>query len=305
MAYGVSIYTKFKKKIITYMKEHDHLVWGSSLKVCCESSTCANNVSAENSGVFMPALGRYYCFQPNCTYNKDNAPNGKSHSVVDYIIETNGFNKGTYQQTEKILEDLIGFYEECDDIFEVHQIEKVSALQPIKNIDFIVPAIAKAPLYKELKEYLNNRGFDIEELYKRYKIGYVNDPESKHYGYLYIPFYSGDKLIFYQYRDFLGRPYKGQDKVLRWGNPPVRLCRKGKSQMLYNFRKDAEIYILVEGIVDTWELEIGFNDLHINAVSCLGSDLSRDQYELFANSKAKEIWVAFDAGTYKKSLAIC
>ena len=299
------IYEKYKPKIISYIKQNDHSIWRNSLMVACDSSTCKGREHAGNSGVFMPAYGRYYCFQPNCPYNKDNAPNGKSHSVVDYVCETNGYYPNSYSEKDRVLDMLVGFYPDAEDIFDKAEVKKSDFLQPIKNIDFIVPAIAKAPLQKELKAYLSKRNLDLEGLYHSYKIGYVNDPDSKHYGYLYIPMYFDDKLIFYQYRDFLNRPYKGPDKVLRWGNPPAALCNKGKSQILYNYRVDCETHFVVEGIVDVWEIEQKMQRSHINVVSSLGSELSTDQIDLLASSKAKKLYIAFDAGTYLKSVKTC
>lgn len=154
---------------------------------------------------------------------------------------------------------------------------------------------------KKARMYLENRGFDIDELdYKGF--GYCaeqhEDYALDYFGYVIAPFKSKGELIWYQGRYFLGHT------KMKFKNPPKDIIGIGKGDCIFN--EDAlyieDINFIVEGFPDALTL----GDM---GISTQGWALSSRQRTLMLNSNASKFVFIPDLGSapdgvsyYKKAL---
>ncbi len=121
--------------------------------------------------------------------------------------------------------------------------EKYSPLPPGR-----ITYLDELPANHHAVEYLQDRGFDIKELVKKFQVGYCYDSiRSLAKDRIYIPFSMDEKLLGWQMR------YIGEVEG-KW--PPKYYSCPGQpaKRMLYNFDRARKYrtMILVEGPIDVW-----------------------------------------------------
>jgi len=143
---------------------------------------------------------------------------------------------------------------------------------------------------KAAYNYLKNkRGLNPEVLAKR---GYGYCTEGKLLGYIIIPFYQRNRLIYYIGRTFL-------DLGVKFYNPEESEIGIGKSHILYNIDSLAlydDIY-LVESVMNA-------ETLGEEAIVTLGKFVSNYQLGLILRSEIKSLTIILDPDAYDKSLQL-
>ena len=137
------------------------------------------------------------------------------------------------------------------------------------------------------RNYLQNRGFDLEEM-DRVGIGYsatqTEDKNTNFFGYIIIPFKRRGSLVYYIGRDYVGN-------FLRYKNPPTDVFNVGKSELVFN--EDAlDLYdecFVFEGWADA--MTVGRT-----ATSTQGWNLSPAQFKIYAESGCRSLVFVPDAG---------
>jgi len=177
-------------------------------------------------------------------------------------------------QVYQILNNLTGIkYED----YEVERLEVKRDLvlpEGYKNIRFGNSTIAKAA-----RKYLIKRGFDINELSMA---GFGYGTKDKYFGYIIMPYYENNQLIYFTTRLFIGSGPK-------FNNPPVEDFGIGKNDIIYN--KDS-LYIydklyLVESITNA-------RTLGDNAIAIGGKVLSVAQKNAIIKSPCSKIIIGLD-----------
>lgn len=204
---------------------------------------------------------RTNCFK--CGYNPKPVNLLMSLEKIDTTIEV-----------YKILNNLTGIkYED----YEVERLEvKKNLVLPdgYKNIRMGNSSLAKAA-----RKYLIKRGFDINEL-SMAGFGYGN--KGKYFGYIIMPYYENNQLIYFTTRLFIGSGPK-------FNNPPMGDFGIGKNSMIYN--KDSlymyDRVFLVESITNA--RTIGDNTIGIG-----GKILSITQRNEIIKSPCKKIIIGLD-----------
>lgn len=83
----------------------------------------------------------------------------------------------------------------------------------------------QSQLAKSARAYVNKRGFDVDTVSKK-GWGYASD--KSHFGYLIMPYYLNNQLVYYNARNFLNPTGP------RYLNPDIEGSAIGKSQLIYN-----------------------------------------------------------------------
>lgn len=142
-------------------------------------------------------------------------------------------------------------------------------------------------LAKRARRYLQNRGFDLEEL-DSMGVGYVDEEAEvftvDYFGYIILPFKRKGELYYFNARRFLpGGP--------RYKNPSTKDWGIGKSALLWNedaLRTQRRIFVM-EGVFSA--LTAGEQ-----GVALMGKQASQRQVQKLQDSNADEVVIALDAG---------
>lgn len=140
-----------------------------------------------------------------------------------------------------------------------------------------------------MRNYVKKRGFNIEYVSKK---GWGYCTSGKYLGYLIMPYYSGNRVIYYNARRVFGTGPK-------FNNPPTEEFGIGKNQLIYNidslyqYRK---IY-LFESVTNAET--IGDNTIAIG-----GKKLSTFQRNVILKSPVEKIIVGLDKDAYEDALKI-
>lgn len=181
----------------------------------------------------------------------------------------------SYRELHLILNDLTGikFYEEA---IENDDGPKKELILPegYKNIRFGESRLAKAA-----RRYLKKRGFNITELSLA---GFGYGTKDKYFGYIIMPYYQDNKLLYFTTRLFIGSGPK-------FNNPPAEEYGIGKNSIIYN--RDA-LYIydrifLVESITNA-------RTIGDNAIGIGGKVLSSIQFNDIIKSPCSKVIIGLD-----------
>lgn len=306
------------KRATTYIKTLDGIEWNNSIKFECQSPQCRGSVTNQNSGVYMPASGRVFCWQPNCQFSKERAATGHSHDIATYLAVCNGgdvdINGRANSESYADLKDFLEYYPE-DQSSYVSRLRVKWSLNEFVQIDtpdFQVPINIKSGDPKAV-QYVKKRGFDPNWLWNKYKITYICR-ESKlgrqdYNGYILIPYFDKlGRIVFFQGRDYLFRPQKSKtnpDGIVRWLNPSERTVNVGKSDFIFNGHEldNAEELYLSEAVFDALELCKIDNPAVKGSIG--GSSISDRQIAIIESApKLKKIYVVMDGGAFGASLNI-
>lgn len=237
------------------------------------------------SGVYVPAISRYYCFQSAgaCIYSKQ--VRRKGTWIVEFIQRW-----GRYTSSSKAYQEISNVRPSSENILALESIYR-----PRKEIvlpDQARPITEGNDMYGKLvRLYLKNRGYNVSYVWNTFRLMYIGRPgkDKDLTGYLVIPFFDAyGNLIYYQLRAFV-------EGLPRWMNPDQDQFNVGKSELLFNeaaLIKNKELD-LSEGATDTMTLLGG---------GILGLYLSEKVLYKVAHCNADVIYVVLDSGAWLDSL---
>ena len=146
----------------------------------------------------------------------------------------------------------------------------------------ILPKSAKLPLPKLHREYLIARGFDPEEIARKYKILACENTGSYKFRII-IPVIMDGKIVSFTARDVTGKAetrYKScpSSKSIR----PIKHC-------LYNYDsiKESGPIIVVEGPLDVWRIGR-------EAVATFGINFTKEQVKLLLQKRPRKVIIVYD-----------
>lgn len=205
------------------------------------------------------------------------------------LNRTNCFVCGNHPSPLYALMDLEGLENRGDvrnflkDYRDTGYIEPI--IKPLKETNLQLPQgyknllFGKSLLARRARKYVESRGFNVKE--KALKgWGYCN--KGDHLGYIIIPFYVDDKLVY-----FNGRKYLGSGKKYR--NPSVDESGLGKSFIWYN-ADSLGLYdevSIVEGAINA-------ETLGDQGIAAGGKKISNYQISMLLNSKVKKVNILLD-----------
>lgn len=218
-----------------------------------------------------------YCsahkFGVNLAMNRSNCFKCGSHPPpIKLIAELEGLatNAQVYQ--------LLGSYEGLEFKEEaLKPYERVSGAQlpeGYKNI-----RRGNSHLAKAARNYVRSRGFDVKEMSMA---GWGYGTKGKYIGYLIMPYYINNELVY-----FNARLYSGADTKFK--NPPVEDFGLGKSMLMYNM--DAlSVYNKI------WLVESIMNAATIgpNAIGAAGKAISNWQLNTIIKSPVEKVIIGLD-----------
>ena len=153
-----------------------------------------------------------------------------------------------------------------------------------KGHDLELPGYYK--LEQSEKEYLEQRGFDVNYLQRKFHIRGGGICGTWSYRIL-IPIYYNHILVSWTGRSILPRDYIDANKIPRYKNLSIEQSVINSKEIFFNldncFKDEV---ILVEGPMDV----LRGND---NCICSLGNSVTREQ-ELFLKKRFKKVFVAFD-----------
>lgn len=288
--------TELLKRASTFFRlTHSHKFYGDFMHVNCKS--CGHETG--RSGVYLPRIGMYMCYQPHCNFIK----NPKYHNVTSYLHEILG---------DKWEEELLEYEEDKNFLPAENRYDYNTTYSPqgITTRETLLPKSSipiidgSGGLADDARNYLMSRGIGIEEAWDRYKVHYVKDftyDEKDYFGYIIFPFFDKNgKIIYYQ-----GRDYTHQNKR-RYLNPKAGDLYVNKNTIVFN-EQDLPFYdrlYLVEGVFDAVELSKVCLDEPVPGlgISVLGMEIHERQLHKIMRSNAKEIYIIPDDGSYFKWL---
>lgn len=180
----------------------------------------------------------------------------------------------TYVELYRILDNLEGitFYEEAVEVFEIKRDNVLP--DGYRNIRSGESILAKAA-----RKYLEKRGFNLKEL-SRAGFGYCT--KGKYMGYIIMPFYYNNLLVYFNARLYMGNGPK-------FNNPDIEDFGIGKSFIIYN--RDA-LYIynrifIVESVTNA-------RTIGDNAIGMGGKALSSQQINDIIKSPCEKVIIGLD-----------
>ncbi len=190
----------------------------------------------------------------------------------------------------KTVKDTLSFLRNYDGATYVEpKYEKVEERQVILPEGFKTLRIGNTTIAKMARAYVKQRGFDYKEL-SRKGVGYTEDPESKYFGYLIVPFHKDKKVIYFQTRRFFGTGPK-------FNNPLYEDFGIGKNQIIYNvdaLYRYKEINAL-ESWTNAWTL--GKNSISLN-----GKTLSPKQLSEILKSPVEVVNILLDHDAWEYAI---
>ena len=143
---------------------------------------------------------------------------------------------------------------------------------------------------KRIKNYLINRGFDITTLASK---GWGYCEEGDYTGYIIIPYYIDNKLIYFTARRL--SPAYGP----KFNNPKIEDFGIGKSMLIYNH--DA---LLIEDKVYLVESATNAETIGEQAFAAGGKSLSKYQINQILKSQCEKIIIILDPDAYHEALEL-
>jgi len=254
------LYEYFKKRLGSYEYTKG---W---IKSQCPSPTC----DSPNFGIHL-GMRRSNCFK--CGYHK---------RPLDIVMDLEGIQ--TYNEVMAVLNSLEGItYKEPKlDPYELKS--DVSLPESYTNI-----SLGDSNMAKLAREYLRGRGFKISELAKA---GWGYCTRGDYFGYIIMPFYTNNRLVYFNARRFAG-------PGTRFNNPKIDDFGIGKSMIIYNF--DAlyrhNIVFMVESVMNA--ATIGDKALAMG-----GKKLSHYQVNHIIKSPVKGVVIGLDDDAIMESIKL-
>lgn len=218
-----------------------------------------------------------YCgehkFGVNLGMNRTNCFKCESHPrPIDLIMEIEGLN------SMPELLSLLQLFEGIDYVEqEVKALElksEVTLPEGYRNIKRGDSIIAKAA-----RHFVKKRGFSIDKVSR---LGWGYCTKGKYAGYLIMPFYIANRLVYYNARIFMGPGAK-------FNNPLIEEFGLGKSMLIYN-RDALEIYnkvYLFESVTNS--VTMGYN-----AIATGGKKVSNYQIDKIIKSPCEKLVIGLD-----------
>lgn len=215
---------------------------------------------------------RSNCFK--CDYN----PN-----LYGLIMEL----EKVYTYTE--VNNILGTFEGMDftefEQAEAYQLKKDNVLpEGYSNI-----LIGESRLAKAARNYLKKRGFNLRELSEA-GFGYCN--KGKYFGYIIMPFYYNNLLVYFNARLYMGSGPK-------FNNPEIEEFGLGKNFVIYN--RDA-LYLYDK--INLLESITNARTLGDNSISIGGKVLSQYQKNEIIKSPCKKVVIGLDRDAIKYAINI-
>lgn len=284
--------TPFKYKCYAMLwEEHRNEIAESTngfVHVACKS--CGEEL--HRSGIYSPRSNLYRCFQPGCDFHN-------WRPVLEYMSQYSGRSISELEVLVKRKKGRIP-----DETFLAIRKKEMP-----KAIDLPIGCIpidqGNTFLYKRACKYLHKRSFDVNWLYEKYRMYYIQDSHingehCRYFARIIVPFFDiyGD-VVYFQARDFL------ETRELRWDNPSRKLYNVGKDQVLFNIRSlylnKVSIGTIHEGVFDAVEME---KPIGIDLASCSigGLTISPEQLFMLSMSTCTKLYIILDPGTWKETL---
>lgn len=219
----------------------------------------------------------------NLSLNKSNCFScGYNPKPLDLIKEVE--NISSLREIYEVLDHLEGitYYEEE---VKAYELKKDTVLPDgYKNIKRGDSVLAKAA-----RAFIKRRGFDIKKMSQK---GWGYGTKGKYFGYIIIPFYVDNKLVYFNARLFIGQGPK-------FNNPEVEEFGLGKSFIIYN--KEA-LYLYRT----TWVVESVTNSETIGENACAmgGKSLSAVQINEIIKSPCEKIIIGLDRDALDKAIKL-
>lgn len=236
--------------------------------------TSGKNISRGWIGVNCPFCGEQ---NHHCGVNLDTkryscwvcSQTGTLVKLVGVLLKVN------YGKANRVIDDYRGFYFEA----------------PVRELseEIILPTHL-SDLTKVGRSYLENRGFDPDEIVRKYKIKESNlfskiKLEERVWNFkcrIYIPIIMNREIVTYTGRDWTGK----QDP--RYRNAPIEVSTMETSECVYNIDSVTDRILIVEGPTDVWKL----GD---EAVATLGVKFSHAQIATILKKNIKKAVILFDS----------
>lgn len=190
------------------------------------------------------------------------------------------------------IETLPEFFEFIKDVDElVYKEPEVIKWERKENVilpeSFRLINLGSGRMAEAARTYLKGRGFDITKLALR-GVGYCTSGEYK--GYIILPFYDNNKLIYFNARSYM---FGGT----KFHNPKVEDFGIGKSILLFN--ADAlnlyDTVYIVESVMNAYT----WGD---NAIATSGKAISQHQLSRIIRSQVKRVVFLLDPDAYKEAI---
>lgn len=230
---------------------------------------CPNCGRSDKYGINI-GMNRTNCFV--CGYNP---------TPIKLITYLEGFSE--YRETWAFLKTYDGLR------YIEPVVERIERTQVKLPDGFNSIAVGDTMIAKVAREYVQNRGFDIDEVALR-GWGYCN--QGNYFGYLILPFYVKGELIYYNGRKLIGAGPKYQ-------NPTIEDFGVGKSMIMYNLDALAiykDIYIL-EGVFNA-------DTLGDNALATGGKKVADYQISMINKSDVEKVTLVLDPDAYDDSIKL-
>lgn len=233
-----------------------------------------------------PYCGREGKYGINISYDRSNCfVCGEHPNLLQLVMYLENFN--TYSEVSEFLrvsEFLSYGYKEAK--VEIQNIT-IGLQLPESFILFGSPD--GSVIGKSATNYMLSRGFTIEEL--RYA-GWGYCIKGKFLGYIIIPFFQDNKLVYYNGRKFIGLGS-------RYKNPDKDDTGLGKSFIIYN--KDA---LFIYNKVYLCEGAINARTMGDKGIASGGKHISRHQLNTILNSPVKDVVVLLDTDAKAKAIEV-
>jgi hypothetical protein len=144
-------------------------------------------------------------------------------------------------------------------------------------------------LAKSARAFVKRRGFNINKMSRK---GWGYGTKDKYFGYIIMPFYVDNKLVYFNARLFLGSGPK-------FNNPDITEFGLGKSFIIYN--KDALYLYKTIWIVESVTNSETIGD---NACAMGGKSLSAVQINEIIKSPCEKIIIGLDLDAIDKAIAL-
>lgn len=206
-------------------------------------------------------------------FNRSNCFKCEYNALPLDIVMTNEHFKDRHQ-VYKLLNDLKGVTYKEPEVEPYELKQNIVLPERFKNIKRGDSFIAK-----RARAYMVSRGFDIDRL-SRAGWGYCS--KGDYQGYIIMPFFFNNRLIYFNARKFLGNGPK-------YNNPNIEEFGLGKSMIIYNF--DA-LYFYNK--IYLFESVINAETIGPDAIATGGKKLSNWQIKQIIKSPCEKLIIGLD-----------
>lgn len=206
---------------------------------------------------------------------------GYNPSPFRLVMDLEGIED--YKEARKLL----GVYN--DKIYYEPEVERIETVDVELPEGYTNLSLGNNKVAKLARSYVIKRGFDVEKMAMK---GWGYCTSGDYLGYLVIPFYIKNKLIYYNARKYFGTGSK-------YKNPNIEEFGVGKSLILYNFDALAiykDIY-LAEGVINA-------ETIGDNALATGGKKISHYQISLINRSRVQIVKLALDPDALHDSIRV-